>query len=144
MEKASDRKLIERAFNRATELDYFVARDLAFYCSLNQIDEVALSRVLKATPEDVHRLGLCRRPESNPLVFRSQVETIARHTGVDPQRLAELFRETEAARALGTLSITSSDTSAVGTLMAARDRTANTKTRRRTKSKHETRGPKRK
>jgi hypothetical protein len=122
MQKEAARALIERAFNRATELDFFIARDLLFYRSLNGMGEEALSVLLRCTPESLHKLGLCRRPDVGSPVFRSQVQKIANFAGVDPVRLAALLRETETAKTMGAFSQSPGNLRTVGSLMAARDR----------------------
>lgn len=144
MENANDRELIRRAFNRATKLDFFVARDLILYCSLNGIDEDGLCRLLMGTREALYRLGLCKRPDSSSSVFRDQVESVAHHAGVDPGRLAALLRETEAAKAMDEFSEIQAGVPAIGSLMAARDRAVVTKQQKNQRSKHHTKSRKRK
>jgi hypothetical protein len=137
VQRTSEQELIELAFDRASELDFFVARDLMLYRKLNGIDRNALSRLLGCTAEGLHKLGLCRRPDSTSPLFRSQVDAVARHAGVDAVRLGSLLRETEVARAMESLSDSQRSATASGSLMAARDRTQPTRTRELRNSKHQ-------
>lgn len=137
MQKTSEQELIQRAFDRASELDFFVARDLMLYRKLNGIDRDALSRLLGCTAEGLHKLGLCRRPDSTSPLFRTQVDVVARHAGADARRLASLLRETEVAKAMESLSDSQQSATASGSLMAARDKIQPARTSKSRNFKHQ-------
>jgi hypothetical protein len=137
VQKTNEQELIQRAFDRASDLDFFVARDLILYRKLNGIDRNGLARLLGCTAEGLHKLGLCRRPDSTSPLFRTQVDVVARHAGVDAVRLASLLRETEVAKAMESLSGSQRSATASGSLMAARDRAQPRRTQKSRNSKHQ-------
>ncbi|MGA2233961.1 MAG: hypothetical protein ABSG23_00580 [Terriglobales bacterium] len=122
MEKQTSERLLERAFEKATELPVFIAGDLRLYGSLNGIPEGKISSFLDCTQKDFYKLGLCKRPDPLSPLFRSQVEKIASYTGVDAQRLAHLLRETDSAKAMQTFQAPQMSTRSAGYLVAARDK----------------------
>lgn len=122
MEKQTSDDLLERAFEKATELPIFIAGDLRLYGSLNEIPEGKISSFLNCTQRDFYNLGLCKRPDPLSPLFRSQVEKIASYAGVDAQRLAHLLRETDSAKAMQVLQSPPNSVHSPGYLMAARDK----------------------
>jgi hypothetical protein len=82
------------------------------------MDDQQLAAFLECEAEALPRLALCRRPRPAP-DFRGDIETIAAHTGANPNRLARLVRASESLEALrqGQEAAPSSNSM----LMAARD-----------------------
>jgi hypothetical protein len=92
----------------------FVASALAAYRNLRQIDNAALATELGCTEAGLSRLALCRRPDGDGAMFRTEVERIAQHAGCRAETLARLLRAASVAEKM--------QTAAPGTLLAARDR----------------------
>ena len=112
--------VLRRAAERAASRPYFVSHDLDIYRSFSRftVDEVAAE--LGCPPEQLPRLALCCRPETEGADFRQEVERIATYAGADPLRLVQLLRTVEAWQSLRGCERSASG--ATGLLLAARDR----------------------
>ncbi len=117
MSKRSNSKVVQRALRRATEDPFFLASALETYRSLSGLDDVALANYLDCSTEDMIRLAFCRRPVTDAMTFRREVEQIAAYASVRAERLAQLLREVDSLETLR-----KSATTRPGFLMAARDR----------------------
>jgi hypothetical protein len=93
--------LLRKAAQRASRRPHFLAAVLRAYQELQGMDEKQLADELDCRPADLPRLGLCRRPTSEPGAFRQDVERIAASCGVSALALARLVRTVDAAQALG-------------------------------------------
>jgi hypothetical protein len=110
-----------RSVQRAAGNVFFLASALEAYRIVNQLDYNALAAHLGCSYEELPRLGLCRRPSTEPTAFRQDVERIASYASVRPDRLAQLLREVNSLQALQQIDV---GAPGQGLLMAARDRDA--------------------
>lgn len=117
MSRRPSSRVIQRALQRAAADPFFLASALEAYRSLNGLDDTALADYLDCSAEDVTRLAFCRRPVTDALTFRREVEQIAAYASVRAERLAQLLREIDSLETLR-----KSPTTRPGFLMAARDR----------------------
>jgi hypothetical protein len=109
--------VVQRALQRAAADPFFLASALEAYRSLNGLDDTALADYLDCSLEDMIRLAFCRRPVTDAMTFRREVEQIAAYASVRAERLAQLLREVDSLETLR-----KSPTTKPGFLMAARDR----------------------
>jgi len=109
--------VVQRALQRAAADPFFLASALEAYRSLNGLDDTALADYLDCSLEDMIRLAFCRRPVTDAMTFRREVEQIAAYASVRAERLAQLLREVDSLETLR-----KSSTTKPGFLMAARDR----------------------
>ncbi|MGE0539378.1 MAG: hypothetical protein AB7R89_04295 [Dehalococcoidia bacterium] len=107
-------RLMARAAMLAEERPFFVAAALAIYRALRQIDNAALAAELGCTEIGLSRLALCRRPDGDGAMFRTQVERIARHAGCRAESLANVLRAASAVEKM--------QAATPSALLAARDR----------------------
>lgn len=123
-----DNSFSDKNFNLAAQWaiqhDFFVASVLARYSSIKQIKPEEIAPLLGCSQEDLSRLSLCRKPNTEtPFSFRKDVEQIASYVGIDRTRLAQLFREVESLEALQSAPQNSKAKLAPSVLVAARDHT---------------------
>lgn len=109
--------LIGSFARRLADDEYFLASALKTYALSEQLDDSALAKALKCNVETLDSLRLCRRPTSEPKLFRRDVDRIASHFGVDAGMLAQIVRRSDVIVALRQGASNESDL-----LMAARDR----------------------
>lgn len=95
---------------------FFLASALEEYARSEELGRESLAEELGCVPEMLGRLGLCRRPRSDPHGFREDVDRIASRFGISSERLAEVVRRSDALSALA------GARQEAGTLAAARDR----------------------
>jgi hypothetical protein len=107
-------RLMEQAAMQAEEKPFFVASTLATYRTLREMDNAALAAYLGCTEAALYRLALCRRPDGDGSMFRSEVERIAQHTGCNVEALANVLRTASVAAKMHAAD--------PGMLLAARDR----------------------
>lgn len=121
MARRPSSKVVRRALQRAAADSFFLASALEAYRSLNGLDDGGLIGYLGCSREDLTRLAFCRRPATDAMTFREEVEQIAAYGLVRAETLGELLREVESLEALQAAGggVTSSGR---GLLMAARDR----------------------
>lgn len=117
MSREPSSKVVQRALQRAAADPFFLASALEAYRSLNGLEGTALADYLDCSMEDMTRLAFCRRPVTDAMAFRQEVEQIATYASVSADRLAQLLREVDSLETLR-----KSATTRPGFLMAARDR----------------------
>ncbi|HXG36823.1 MAG TPA: hypothetical protein VNL15_07625 [Dehalococcoidia bacterium] len=117
MSKRPSSKVVRRALKRAAADPFFLGSALEAYRSLNGLDDTALADYLGCSTGDTIRLAFCRRPVTDAMTFRREVEQIAAYASVRADRLAQLLREVDSLETLR-----KSATTRPGFLMAARDR----------------------
>jgi hypothetical protein len=108
----------------------FMAYVLTVYQTQERLDDSALAERLGTSLEMLARLALCRRPDSEPAKFASQVRQIATYVGTDPALLANVARQVHSLDTLATRPILPQAEkqkigwlpSDAGLLAAARDR----------------------
>lgn len=74
----------------------FLASALADYGRSEGLNSRGLARVLGCDEGRIGALGLCRRPRSEPALFRRDVDRIAAYFGVDAEVLAQAVRRSDA------------------------------------------------
>ena len=122
MSQAERDHLLAWAARRARSWDSYVASDLAAFQERHGLSEAQLANWLGGTTRALTNLALCRRPQAGGPSFRTDVERIALHVGVQGEALARLLRETDAIAALRSAPADASAPSDHGSLMDARDR----------------------
>jgi hypothetical protein len=115
-------RLLAWAARRARSRDSYVASDLAAFQERHGLSEAQLANWLGGTIQALTNLALCRRPQADAPSFRTDVERIALHVGVQGEALARLLRETDTIAALRSAPADASAPTDHGSLMAARDR----------------------
>jgi hypothetical protein len=81
------------ALARRLESDeQFMAWVLKQYRALEQLTPEALVRQLEATPEQVVRLALCKKPDLRSSQFESQLEQIAAYTQIPVDGLRAILK----------------------------------------------------
>ena len=76
----------------ARERPTLLANLLKIYQDQEGLNEIQLAAFLNTDINQLTRLALCRRPRTDPSVFRSDIEQIAGYTSVNPAQLAKLVR----------------------------------------------------
>lgn len=120
MSKRPSSKVVRRALKRAAADPFFLGSALEAYRSLNGLDDTALADYLGCSTGDTIRLAFCRRPVTDAMTFRREVEQIAAYASARAERLGQLLREVESIDALQAAE--RGIRSGQGFLMAARDR----------------------
>ncbi len=118
----SERDILKWAANRAANEPVLLGYDLREYRNVNDATDVDLASVLDCSVDALVCLSLCRRPNPDAPSFHADVQQIARHCGVNPERLAAILREVDSLRTIRqapTPMVTDLNT---GFLAAARDR----------------------
>lgn len=119
------------AFARRLRNDpQFMAYVLVAYQTQEGLDVEGLAQLLGIWPEMLTRLGLCRRPSADTLLFAEQVRAIADYTMTDEAQLANIIRQVDSLEKLtqrpASLAVSDTEsqmvTSLTGLLAAARDR----------------------
>lgn len=102
---------------RVQDDDFFLASALALYARTEQLGDQSLAEVLGCDVEALNLLRICRRPRTDDVGFRQDLQRISNHFDVQIGILAEAIRRAEALSALrqGT-------SNQRGLMMAARDR----------------------
>ncbi len=85
---------------RAAADPYFLASVLEDYARTERIDDDSLARLLGCGVEVLNKLRLCRRPRTEPALFRQDINRIASHFEIDAGMLAQVVRRSDAVRAL--------------------------------------------
>ncbi len=85
---------------RAAADTYFLASALEDYVRSERLDDDGLARLLGCQVEVLDGLRLCRRPRSEPALFRLDIDRIASHFGVDVGMLAQVVRRSDAITSL--------------------------------------------
>lgn len=98
--------------------EFFLAFALADYARTERLDDRGLAERLGCSEEALISLRLCRRPDSDPAVFRREVDRIASRFGADAAMIAEAVRRSDALRVMRSKAAIGES----GMLMAARDR----------------------
>jgi hypothetical protein len=114
----ADGDLLRRAAERAAQRPFYLASVLLAYARAERLDDAGLASRLGCDPASLPHLLLCRRPTGEGIVFRADVEAIARRFTLDARRLRDVIR---AADALVSLQAAAPDKTG-GLLAAARDR----------------------
>jgi hypothetical protein len=115
--------IVRWAAKRAAEEVFLLGYDLREYRELHEATEDELASVLDCAPEALVCLSLCRRPDPAAQSFRTDVEQIALHCGVNSLKLAGLLREVDSLRTIKQLPLPAPTVFAQsGLLAAARDR----------------------
>ncbi len=83
--------LIQRAIMSLEINPNVIAGDLAAYRTRHRIDNAVLAEWLGVTPDQLHRLALCRRPHRSEPGFEQTVNDIAAYAGCDSTRLTTLL-----------------------------------------------------
>ncbi len=118
-----EQKILTWAANRAANEPSLLAYDLSAYRALNNVSEGELALALQCSPEALVCLSLCRRPNPNAATFRSDIQQIATHCGVNARNLAAVLREVDSLRTMREASaIAPFAQTQLGFLAAARDR----------------------
>jgi hypothetical protein len=108
---------LHRLARLARERHTLLAGLLAIYQDQESLNEAELAAFLKGDASALLRLALCRRPRTDPVNFRPDVERIATYANVNATQLAKLIRAAAACeerhRVVG---------STTQILLAARDR----------------------
>ncbi len=94
------RTLLRAAAARAEADPFFLGWALAAYARAHELSGGELAAYLGAEQDNLTRLALCRRPDTQASGFRAQVERVARYAGVEPLRLGMLLLEVATAEAL--------------------------------------------
>lgn len=108
---------LHRLARLARERHTLLAGLLAIYQGQEGLDEAKLVAFLKGDVNSLSLLALCRRPRTDTVNFRPDVERVAAYANVNPTQLAKLVRAAtayeERCRVVG---------STTQILLAARDR----------------------
>ena len=108
---------LQRLAQLAREHHTLLASLLAIYQDQEELNEAQLALYLQGTVDSLPLLALCRRPRTDTVNFRPDVEQIAAYTNVNARQLAKLVQAAtayeERRRVAG---------STMQTLLAARDR----------------------
>ncbi len=112
---------------RAADRPFYLASVIQPYKEMHGLDDRGLATLLGSTPENLMRLGLCRKPGSASAHFRQEVEQVAAYAGAQPAALAAVIRDAEASRALQSDSTSDGGCERTNTLLAARDKPAGPK-----------------
>jgi hypothetical protein len=91
---------LERFARRVRDDRYFLASALEDYARSEDLDGAGLAGALGCRRSELGALGLCRRPRTDPVGFRSDVVRIAERFGLSEVRLAEIVRRSDALIAL--------------------------------------------
>lgn len=91
---------MEWAAKRAADEPQLLGYELREYRTFTRATEDDVATVLGCSRDALICLALCRRPDPSAPSFRPDVEQIALHCGVNPQRLAALLREVDSLRAI--------------------------------------------
>lgn len=86
-------ELLRRAAQAFEHEHGHIASALAAYRRKSGLDEGALARFLSCSPERLHALALCRRPDPTAPDFHKAVSAIAAFIGCDADRLEALLRD---------------------------------------------------
>jgi len=89
------RRLRERLVEKLAQHEDFAAHALSLCARARGRPLVHLCEELGCDEEALLRLAMCRRPRDTGNDFRRDVEQIAHYAGIDPHRLASLFREAQ-------------------------------------------------
>ena len=108
---------IDALARRVRHDPFFLASALADYARTEQLDEGGLASRLGCSLDDLGPLRLCRRPRSDPALFRQDVAAIAARFKVNGDVIAEAVRRADAIAAMQ-----QTPAQGHGLLMAARDR----------------------
>ena len=111
---------LESLARRVMTDPFFLAAPLARYAETQQMDDAALAAHLGCAPETLTGLRLCRNPPPEPPRFGQDVERIAAHFGLDPDRLVQVRRSGQALLHLSRPAGAAAEETP-GYLMAARD-----------------------
>jgi hypothetical protein len=109
-----------RAARRAAEQPFFLASVLQAYQAANSFDDAALADLLGCTPNDLPRLGLCRRPAADQSTFAADIAHLAKRFQLNGDQLVAVIRQVDALQALRQHLGTTESASRL--LRAARDR----------------------
>jgi hypothetical protein len=108
---------LHRLARLARERHTLLAGLLAIYQDQEGLNETQLAAFLKGDLNTLSRLALCRRPRTDAVNFRPDVEQIAAYTNVNATQLAKLIRAATAYEERRRV-----DGSITRALLAARDR----------------------
>jgi hypothetical protein len=114
--KIENRKAWRQLSERVSQDSFFVGSALRDFANRHKLNEEDLAAWLDCSVVDLQRLTVCRLPDDEQDTFQRDVESLARFTSCNGDRLIELFREVCAVRSLR------QGTTEGHILMAARDR----------------------
>src|SRR6185437_3065122 len=111
---------IDQFARNAASDPFFLGSALADYAASEHLDDAGLAASLGCREELLTPLRLCRRPRTEPSLFRADIEAIVGRFAVNAVTLADALRRSDALRRLrGTAA------HGDGMLMVARDREPN-------------------
>lgn len=105
--------------HRVEDDELFLASALADYARTENLDDQGLAERLGCPVKTLASLRLCLRPDSDPAVFRREIDRIASRFEADAAVIAEAIRRSDALRVMRSKA---GSVEQGGLLMAARDR----------------------
>ncbi|MGH2532302.1 MAG: hypothetical protein ACRDJW_08325 [Thermomicrobiales bacterium] len=91
-------ELMRRLARRLEANPDFLAAVFRRYRDAQDLDDDRIAFRLGVAPDDLPRLAICKRPrhdQTDPTLFRADVETIAEEFGLNPFTLAEVVRSVD-------------------------------------------------
>lgn len=80
---------------KAKQRKFFLSSTFSIFQSAHGINDEELSQILGCSIDDLNRLALCRKPNSEILSFKEEVEQISNSFSVDKVRLAQIIKEVD-------------------------------------------------
>ena len=126
----TDSSLLATLTQRLANDTNYMAHAFALYKSQEGFDDEDLANYFNAFPEQVIRLGLCKRPEPDAPDFADQIRLLGDFSLIDEALLAHVIRQVDSLKQLSQNPMLAESTTnrgpefrhLEGTLAAARDR----------------------
>src|SRR5204862_7583514 len=89
-------KALNRAAQRATSNEFFLANVFSIYQRARNLNDEALARQLQCEINDLPRLALCRRPSSEGGTFLGDIQHLAQRFRLNANQLMFIIRQVDA------------------------------------------------